>query len=164
MKKPDEIALPEDFPGLHSLHPMELQLGVAENEKVMQDVNQRRIQVPPCIIDGKEVEIFSFTPNEGDLHFDAPRIAETIVALITQGKKAFSMDVPGITARVIGNILNPGRMYFVEQEWQQLLEQLLPQYIKERTGTSVACTVTVLDTQPLPTIHGEFTVRSGEIQ
>ena len=163
MKNPDEIELPEEYPGLHQAHPMALQLGMIENEQLMEAVYQGRTAVPPCTIDGEEVEIFSFDPNGEDQHFHAPRIADKIVTLISQGKKTFSLDVPGVTAQVIGNMLNPGRMYFIEQQWQQLLSQLLPKNIRERTGILLTCTVTVLNTKPLPTIHGEFVILNGEI-
>lgn len=163
METPDEIEIPADPIDPSTVDQLEIQRAFTRSENLYANIDQGKVKVPPCTIEGEKIEIFELEPD-GSYFFHAPRIATKIIELTSKGKKNITIDIPGITALVISNILNPDRFHFVAQTWKEVLSELLPKAIKKNSGISITCrTTAIIETQPYESIHGEITVIEKEV-
>lgn len=154
MPEPTEQSVEPEDPEIAALDPVRLQQGFSTNEALYKGLEKGTIQIPPCKIDGKEFHIFALDPSGENDVFDQQLISDTIIELLLKGKTNFEIEIPGITALLIGNTLNKDRFYSISTTWRILLSHLMPQDIRKRCGIGIACDVEFISAPPYMTIKG----------
>jgi hypothetical protein len=124
-------------------------------------LDRGEVNVPPCTINGEPVIIFEIEQGSKRWLVCLNRMLETVIRLLTEGCRNIIIEVPDITATVIGNVIMEDRFYYIEIIWRDILAKYLSAEILKESGIMVLCSVSLTGSEKSPIIHCEMQIPRG---